>query len=148
MKSFYFAKKKLQVLAPTIIAAALAISTQIHAQTIPTFDAPGAGTGPFQGTSAFNISPNGTVVGFLRDPNSARHAFIRSKHGEFTVFDAPGAGMGRGQGRRAYSINPGGTIAGFFSDSATVGHGYVRSKQGIITSFDAPGAGTGPGQGT
>src|SRR3954471_12613278 len=118
MKSFYFAKQKLQLLAPTIIVAGLAMSAQIHAQTITTFDAPGAGTGPFQGTSAFNISPNGTVVGFLRDPNNARHAFIRSKHGELTVFDAPGAGTGRGQGTRAYSINPGATIAGFFSDSA------------------------------
>ena len=43
-----------------IILVALAISTKISAQTITTFDAPGAGTGPVQGTYAFNIDPSGT----------------------------------------------------------------------------------------
>ena len=87
-------------------------------------------------------------MGFSRDANNVRHAFIRSKHGSFTIFDAPGAGTAPGQGTRAYSINPSGTITGFFSDSVGAAHGYVRSKHGVITVFDAPGAGTGPGQGT
>ena len=122
MKSFCFAKRKLQLVAPTIIVAALAVSTQISAQTITTFDAPGAGTAPGQGTVALNISPSGTIVGFTRDANGGRHAFIRSKHGSFTVFDAPGAGAAPGQGTRAYAINAGGTITGFFFDSAAVAH--------------------------
>jgi hypothetical protein len=130
-----------------IILIALAISTTT-AQTIATFDPPGGGTGPGQGTSALNIDPSGTIIGFTRDSNNARHAFIRSKDGSFTVFDAPGAGTGSFQGTRAYAINSDGTITGFFFDSVTVAHAYVRSKHGVITVFDAPGAGTGPGQGT
>jgi hypothetical protein len=148
MKPFYFAKKKLLLVPAATILVALAISTPTFAQSITTFDAPAAGTGPFKGTSALNINSSGTIVGFTRDSNGARHAFIRSREGSFTVFDAPGAGTGLGQGTRAYAINPDGTIAGFFSDSLTVGHGYVRSRYGVITVFDAPGAGTGPGQGT
>ena len=143
MKPFYFAKRKLQLLPAAIILIALAISTT-SAQTITTFDAPGAGTGPFQGTYATNINPSGTIIGFSRDANNVRHGFIRSQDGSFTIFDAPGAGTGAGQGTRAYSINPSGTITGFFIDSVNVAHGYVRSNQGVITVFDAPGAGTGP----
>lgn len=148
MKPFYFAKRKLQLIPAATILVALATAILVSAQTITTFDAPGAGTGPGQGTSALNINPSGTIVGFSRDSNRARHAFIRSTDGSFTVFDAPGAGSGPGQGTRAYAINPDGTITGFFFDSLTVGHGYVRSNEGVITVFDAPGAGTGPGQGT
>src|SRR6476620_7592992 len=147
MKSFYFAKTKLQLVPAAIILIALAISTTA-AQTITTFDAPGAGTGPLQGTYATNINPSGTIIGFSRDANNARHGFVRSRDGSFTIFDAPGAGTGPGQGTRAYTINPSGTITGFFNDAGNVFHGYVRSKQGAITVFDAPGAGTGPGQGT
>ena len=94
MKPFYFAKRKLQLVPAAIILIALAISTNISAQTITTFDAPGAGTGPFQGTYAFNIDPSGTIIGFSRDANNVRHGFIRSQDGSFTIFDAPGAGTG------------------------------------------------------
>src|SRR4029077_12487004 len=148
MKPFYFATRKLQFVRAATILIALAISIPISAQTITTFDAPGAGTGPLQGTYALNIDPSGTIIGYTRDANEVRHGFIRSKDGSFTIFDAPGAGTAAGQGTRAYSINPSGAITGFFFDSITVAHGYVRSNQGEITVFDAPGAGTGPGQGT
>ena len=130
------------------ILVALAISIPLSAQTITTFDAPGAGTGPNQGTYAINISPSGTIIGFSRAANEVRHGFVRSQDGSFTIFDAPGAGTAAGQGTRAYSINPGGTITGYFTDSVNTAHGYVRSNQGVITVFDAPGAGTGNGQGT
>src|SRR5437667_7478095 len=146
MKPFYLAKRKLQLVPAAIILVALAISTS--AQTITTFDAPGAGTGPFQGTYALGINPSGTTTGFSRDGDDVRHGFIRSQDGSFTIFDAPGAGTAAGQGTRAYSVNPSGTITGFFSDSVNTAHGYVRSSQGVITVFDAPGAGTGLGQGT
>ena len=132
----------------TTILIALAISIPLSAQTITTFDAPGAGTSAFQGTYAFNIDPSGAIIGYSRDANNVRHGFIRSKNGSFTIFDAPGAGTGPGQGTRAYSINPSGTITGHFTDSVDAAHGYVRSNQGVITVFDAPGAGTGPGHGT
>src|SRR6266513_2606495 len=147
MKPFHFVKRKLQVVPAATILIALAISTTA-AQTITTFDAPGAGTGPLQGTYATNIAQSGPIIGFSRDANDVRHGFVRSQDGTFSIFDAPGAGTGAGQGTRAYSINPSGTIAGFFSDSVNTAHGYVRSNQGVITVFDAPGAGTGPFQGT
>jgi hypothetical protein len=142
MKSFYLAKRKLQLVPAAIILIALAKYVPAAAQSITTFDAPGAGTGPLQGTYATNLNPSGAIIGFSRDANNARHGFVRSQDGSFTIFDAPGAGTGAGQGTRAYVINPSGAITGFFSDSVNVFHGYVRSNQGVITVFDAPGAGT------
>src|SRR6266481_3043774 len=109
MKPFYLAKRKLQLVPAATILVALAISTSISAQTITTFDAPGAGTGPAQGTYATNIGPSGTIIGFSRDANDVRHGFIRSKDDSFTIYDAPGAGTAAGQGTRAYSLNPSGT---------------------------------------
>src|SRR5215510_1432461 len=117
MKSFYFAKTKLQLVPAAIILIAVATSIQICAQTITTFDAPGAGTGFLQGTYATNIDPSGAIVGFSRDANNARHGFIRSADGNFTIFDGPGAGTGNFQGTRAYAITPTGTVTGFFVDS-------------------------------
>ena len=98
MKPFYFAKRKLQLVPAAIILVALAISIPLSAQTITTFDAPGAGTGAFQGTYATNINPSGTIIGFSRDANNVRHGFVRSQDGSFTIFDAPGAGTGRRPG--------------------------------------------------
>src|SRR5215472_12900122 len=148
MKTFYLAKRKLQLVPTAIILLGLTICIKLSGQTITTFDAPGAGTGPFQGTSALDIDPSGTTIGFFRDANSVRHGFSRSKDGTFTIFDAPGAGTAANQGTRAYSTNSSGSITGYFTDSSNVAHGYVRSKHGVITVFDAPGAGTGAAQGT
>ena len=124
---------------------------------ITTFDAPGAGTQPGLGTFANGMNASGAIVGFIRDANAARHAFLRAPDGTFTVFDDPNAGtcsascgsIGNGQGTRAYAINPAGTITGFFTDNSGTCHGYVRSANGTFTQIDAPDAGTGPSpQGT
>jgi hypothetical protein len=56
------------------ILVALAIFIPISAQTITTFDAPGAGTGPGQ---VWSIAPNGAVTGFFFDPNNVVHGFAR-----------------------------------------------------------------------
>ena len=93
MKPFYFATRKLQFVPAAIILIALAISIPTSAQTITSFDAPGAGTGPGQGTSALNINPSGTIIGFSRDSNRARHAFIRYTDGNFTVFGKVSRGL-------------------------------------------------------
>src|SRR5262245_50378990 len=69
MKPFYFAKRKLQLVPAATILVALAVSTSISAQTITTFDAPGAGTGFRQGTYALCIDPSGTIIGFVRGAN-------------------------------------------------------------------------------
>ncbi|MFZ3376929.1 MAG: hypothetical protein WA183_15385, partial [Chthoniobacterales bacterium] len=92
---------------------------------IITFDAPGAGTASGEGTVAFGLNLTGTVVGFFRDTNSARHGFLRTPWGSFITFDDPAAGtcsancgaIGDGQGTRGYSINLFGEVAGFFTDN-------------------------------
>jgi hypothetical protein len=70
----YFAKRKLQVVPAATILVALKIFIPISAQTVTTFDAPGAGTGPGQ---AWSIAPNGPVTGFFFDPNNVVHGFVR-----------------------------------------------------------------------
>src|ERR1044072_5238509 len=135
MKSFYLSKRKLHLIPAAIVLIALAITAPICAQTITTIDAPGAGTGPGQGTNTLDINASGTITGFSRDANDVRHGFSRSRNGVFTIFDAPGAGTAPGQGTRAYSVNPSGTITGFFTDSDNTAHGYVRSREGVITVF-------------
>ena len=99
MKPFYFAKRKLQLARAAIILVALAISIPLSAQTITTFDAPGAGTGPHQGTYALCINPSGTIIGFVRGANEVRHGFVRSQDGSFTIFDAPGGAREPARGR-------------------------------------------------
>src|SRR5436309_16110002 len=66
--------------------------------TITTFDAPGAGTGPGQGTIPFGINQAGTIAGRYADAGGVIHAFLRTPDGAFTTFDAPGGGTGPGQG--------------------------------------------------
>ena len=120
--------------------------------TSTTFDAPGAGIAAGQGTFANGMNISGAIVGFIRDANDARHAFVRSADGTFTIFDDPNAGtctascgtIGNGQGTRAYAINPAGDIVGFFTDNSAQCHGFVRAKNGTFTQIDAPDAGTGP----
>jgi hypothetical protein len=117
-----------------------------------TFDAPGAGTTSSGGTVAFGLNLTGTVVGFFRDTNAARHGFLRTPWGSFVTFDDPAAGtctencgaIGDGQGTRGYSINLFGEVAGFFTDDTAHCHGFIRSPNGAFTQIDAPDAGTGP----
>lgn len=44
--------------------------------TIQAFDAPGAGTGQFQGTSAVKINDAGTIAGGFTDSNNVGHGFV------------------------------------------------------------------------
>src|SRR5437762_1678075 len=116
--------------------------------TMTTFDVPGAGTGPFQGTLTFGINQAGTIEGDYVDPSDVTHGFVRASDGTITTFDVPGAGTGPGQGTVPENISTPGVVAGNYVDSSDVNHGFVRAKHGAITTFDVPGAGTGPGQGT
>jgi hypothetical protein len=135
-----------------MLGPGLSVSAGGTTTTITTFDAPGAGTAAGQGTFANGMNTSGTVVGFIRDANFARHAFLRAPDGTFTMFDDPNAGtctmscgtIGPGQGTRAYAINPSGEITGFYSDNSARCHGYVRAANGTFTQIDAPDAGTGP----
>ena len=116
---------------------------------ITVFDAPGAGTGPGQGTFPFSpliINPNGAITGWYVDSAFVSHGFLRDKNGAFTTFDVPGAEAG--PGTFPFAISPGGEITGFYDNGINANHGFLRDKKGVITTFDVPGAGTGPGQGT
>jgi hypothetical protein len=44
--------------------------------SITSFDAPGAGTGSYQGTAAFAINAAGTIAGIYLDANSVLHGFV------------------------------------------------------------------------
>lgn len=46
--------------------------------SITTFDAPGAGTGPGQGTIAATPNPAGAIVGFEIDSGGVFHGFLRT----------------------------------------------------------------------
>jgi hypothetical protein len=44
-----------------------------HSPTYTSFDAPGAGTGPFQGTAGYAINPAGEIAGQYIDPSRVYH---------------------------------------------------------------------------
>src|SRR5262245_42635655 len=102
--------------------------------TIITFDAPGAGTGPGQGTLAFAINPAGTISGRYADSGGAIHAIIRSPDGAIITFDAPGAGTGNRQGTRPFSINPAGATQDSYHHPRGVCHGLPRTQASVRTT--------------
>jgi hypothetical protein len=145
------------ILVLCVLGLGLSVNAGGTRTIITTFDAPGAGAAAGQGTFANGMNTEGTIVGFIRDPNAARHGFLRAPDGSFTMFDDPNAGtcsascgaIGNGQGTRAYAVNPSGEIVGFFTDNSAHCHGFVRAPNGTFTQIDAPDAGTGPApQGT
>jgi probable HAF family extracellular repeat protein len=129
----------------TLLACCLQLYGQQKA-TITTFDAPGAGTGQYQGTFATTINPAGVIAGYYLDANNVYHGFVRSRGGSFTSFDAPGAGNTPNaypiQGTQATSINSTGTIVGYYTDSSGnfVSHCFLWAPNGTITNIDPPGS--------
>jgi hypothetical protein len=119
---------------------------------ILTFDAPGAGTGPGQGTTPEQINQFGWIAGFFVDASGVSHGFVRDAHGKITTIDAPGAGTSPGTGTVAYGINDAGTVVGGYRDNLGADHSYLRTHDGTITTFDDPASGgacgTGCHQGT
>src|SRR5262245_34591419 len=69
--------------------------------TVIRFDAPGAGTGPGQGTSPFSITPAGAIAGRYSDTNNVFHGFLRTADRAITTFDVLDAWTAPGQGTRA-----------------------------------------------
>jgi hypothetical protein len=116
---------------------------------LTTFDAPGAGTGPGQGTGCpgCNLEGNrwGAIAGTYSDANNAFHGFLRGPEGKFITFDATGAGTGSYQGTGCSSdcpvtLNDKGEIAGSYSDSNYVQHGFLRYPSGAFVTLDPPGS--------
>jgi len=115
--------------------------------TLTEYDAPGAGSGPGQGTLACAsdcLNAAGDTAGSYTDSAYVSHGFIRDKHGNVTEFDPPGAS----NGTYASGIDAGGEVVGAYLDANDVFHGFLREKNGRITDVDVPGAGTGSFQGT
>ena len=98
------------------------------APTITTFDVPGAGTGPGQGTYAQGINPRETIVINYIDANDVNHGAFRAPDGAITMFDVPGAGTDPSQGTLPASNNPAGTITGSYIDATDVNHGFLRTQ--------------------
>jgi hypothetical protein len=101
------------------------------------FDAPGAGTGAYQGTSASSINAAGAIAAHYVDTSATPHGFVCAANGAITTFDVPGS-----EGTSASSINAAGIVTGSYIDANDATHGFVRATDGTITAFDAPGAGT------
>src|SRR5437879_3109242 len=134
--------KRISVMVFAVLTC-LASASLLYAQgEFITFDVPGAGTGPGQGTLPQQVTPAGTIVGNYVDNNYVTHGFVRSAQGAFATIDAPGAlrtqALGLTQAR----------VVGFYRDSSRVRHGYVLGPDGKFVTIDAPGAGTSTGQGT
>jgi hypothetical protein len=112
-----------------VALCALTLGVCAMAQTIITFDVPGA-----QDTQAIAISNTGAITGGYLGLDSAVHGFLRMPDGRFTSFDPPGSTLTFG-----YSINSRGEITGYYYDAGNVFHGFVRAPGGRFTIFDAPG---------
>jgi hypothetical protein len=112
-----------------------------RAETITSFDAPGAS----QGTFALAVNVEGAIAGYYVDSNFENHGFVRTPDGAISTFDAPNAGQGAFIGTTAVAINASGRVTGYYYDANDIAHGFLRDRNGSFFAFDAPGAGAGAG---
>jgi hypothetical protein len=106
-----------------------------------TLDAPGAGTGSSQGTTAFGISGT-NIVGSYVDDNGVNHGFLcNPATGTWTNLDDPFADSGSGNGTWATGVE-GTNIVGYYDDSTGTSHGFLYTGGNWI-ALDAPLAGQG-----
>lgn len=77
-------------------------------------------------TQAWDINPEGNIVGVFRDTTGKIHGFLQSSDavlsssGEFMSIDFPGA-----TATRAFGINPAGDVVGAYRDSTGNTHGFL-----------------------
>jgi probable HAF family extracellular repeat protein len=86
--------------------------------TLTPFDVPGSNF-----TNAWDINPQGEIVGVFRDTALKLHGFVRSQSGDFSTIDFPGA-----TATRAFGLNPGSDVVGTYVDSAGKTHGFLLSR--------------------
>jgi hypothetical protein len=94
MKKPNISKNRALVLCVALCTLGPGLFAGDHQPTVIRFGVPGAGTGAFQGTIAFCISPPGVVVGFYLDESDVYHSFLRARDGTITT------SMPRGGGHR------------------------------------------------
>ncbi len=80
--------------------------------TLISFDIPGSGAKPGQGTAPITITDAGAVVGYYVGGEYVGHRFLRALGGRITTIDAPGAGTAAAQGTVPITGNPAGEVAG------------------------------------
>jgi uncharacterized membrane protein len=85
-----------------------------HGQFIP-FDVPDSTL-----TEAYDINPQGEIVGDYKDPSGLSHGFLRDAEGEFTSLDFPGS-----QATIARGINARDEIVGRYVAADGVTHGFL-----------------------
>ena len=87
--------KQTPFLSMILLAAGMAMPAlaQLEGPTIIEFDAPGAGTGAYQGTAAVQINPSGWITGwyFTGSGSVGAYGFVRTPDGNFQSFRPPGA---------------------------------------------------------
>jgi len=113
-----------------ILAVAMVVLVTLapgFAQTITTFDVPGA-TYTFPGA----INPAGQITGEYVDANYAGHGFLRKTDGTFTTFDPTGSIYAIPR-----AINPAGQITGSYVENYAV-RGFLRNTDGTFTTFGVP----------
>jgi hypothetical protein len=118
------------------------------------FDAPGAGTGPYQGTGCpgcdMGVNYFGVITGSYIDAKNLSHGFLRYPDGRFVTFEATGAVQGTGvygpgYGDTPMRINDSDEITGSYWDSTGMQHGFLRTPDGSFVTIDPQGsAGTLP----
>ena len=101
--------------------------------TFTTFEALGAGTGPFVGTSPIGINDLGAITGYYSDANGFTHGFVRAPDGKTTSFDVQGGGQ-----TFPIAINLEGSIVGYYLDPSSLFHAFLRGPDGRITTFVGP----------
>jgi hypothetical protein len=119
---------------------------------LKSYQVPGAGIGPDQGTSCPGCSVGlnifGATAGYYIDSNYLEHVYLRSLAGQATTFNTPGDAS---LGANCFSdcplgLNDWGAITGVYFDANGVSQGFLRTPDGKVSSFDAPGAANVPPQ--
>lgn len=73
-------------------------------------------------TTAWDVNPQGDVVGVFRDAAGVFHGFVLTRDGYLSI-DAPGA-----TATRAFGINASGDVVGTFLDAGGSTHGFVARR--------------------
>ena len=90
-----------------------------------TFDAPGAGTGSYEGTGCSSDCPtslndSGAIIGTYIDSNFVYHGYLRTPNGRIVTVDPSGSVF-----TWSSSINDLGAITGYYVDASGVYHGFL-----------------------
>ena len=91
-----------------------------------TFDAPGAGTGSYQGTGCPSDCPtslnnSGAIMGTYIDSNFVYHGYLRTPDGKIVTVDPLGSIF-----TWSSSMNDSEVITGYYFDANSVYHGFLR----------------------